>query len=198
MNFQDTETCAALMRAFAGECQSHTRYLLAAKEAAAQNLPVLQQVFTFTAKQELIHAQLFAKQLQQNGITEINLSAAYPLDSQNDLAKILREAQQHEQKESEDVYASFAASAAREEQQAAAELFRKIAAIEGEHAARFGLFADWMQQGKLFREDQPTLWLCINCGHIHEGTEPPQNCPVCGAVRGYSVRKALAPFTQCC
>ena len=198
MKFQDTQTCSALMRAFAGECQSHTRYLLAAKEATAQNLPVLRQVFEFTAKQELIHAQLFAKHLQQNGITEINISAAFPLDAQNDLQKILQEAHRNEQKESGDVYVSFAETAAREEQQAVADLFRKIAAIEGEHAARFGMFADWMQQGKLFREDQPTLWLCMNCGHIHEGTEPPQNCPVCDAVRGYSVRKAIAPFTQCC
>lgn len=198
MNFRETETCAALMRAFAGECQAHTRYLLAANEAKAQNLPVLQQMFIFTAKQELIHAQLFAKQLQQNGITEINISASYPLDAQNDLTKILQEAHRNELNESGDVYLAFAETAAREEQQPVAELFRKIAAIEGEHAARFGMFAEWMQQGKLFREEQPTLWLCINCGHIHEGTEPPQNCPVCGAVRGYSVRRAIAPFTQCC
>lgn len=36
MNFQESGTCAALMRAYAGECQSHVRYLLAAKEATAR------------------------------------------------------------------------------------------------------------------------------------------------------------------
>lgn len=195
MNFQETETCAALMRAFAGECQAHTRYLLAAKEATAQKLPVLCQLYEFTAKQELIHAQLFAKQLQQNGVTEICVNAGFPLDPPNDLCQILRASQQHEAKEAQDVYASFAEAAAREEQQPVAALFRKIAAIEAQHAERFGIFADWMQQGRLFREDEPTVWLCLNCGHIHEGTEPPQTCPVCGEVQGFAVRRAFAPFT---
>ena len=67
MDFAKSQTCEALMRAFAGECQAHTRYLLAAKSAAAQQLHVLRQAFEFTAKQELIHAQLFAQRLQQQG-----------------------------------------------------------------------------------------------------------------------------------
>ncbi|MEE9554179.1 MAG: rubredoxin [candidate division Zixibacteria bacterium] len=24
-------------------------------------------------------------------------------------------------------------------------------------------------------------WICLICGHIHEGAEPPEVCPVCGA-----------------
>ncbi len=24
-------------------------------------------------------------------------------------------------------------------------------------------------------------WLCVVCGYIHEGDEPPQECPLCGA-----------------
>lgn len=195
MNYQDTETCAALMRAFAGECQAHTRYLLAAKEATAQNLPVLRQLFEFTAKQELTHAQLFAAELQKHGITQIGIAASYPLDPANDLLQILRAAQQNEHAEAGDVYVSFAEAAMRDEQQETSELFRQIAAIEAEHAARFGQFADWMEHGKLFREEKPTVWLCLNCGHIHEGTEPPQRCPVCGAVQGFAVRKAFAPLT---
>ena len=195
MNFQETETCAALMRAYAGECQSHTRYLLAAKEATAQKLPVLRQLFEFTAKQELIHAQLFARMMQQNGVTEIRISAAFPLDPEHDLQKILQNAQSNEQKESSEIYAAFADTAAREEQLPAAALFRQIAAIEQAHAGRFAQFAGWMQEGRLFRETEQTVWLCMNCGHIHEGTEPPQSCPVCGEVLGFSVRKSFAPWT---
>lgn len=195
MNFQETETCFALMRAYSGECQAHTRYLIAAKEAIKQNLPVLRQVFEFTAKQELIHAQLFAQHLQQNGIPEVRTDAAYPLDPMHDLQQILRASQEHELKEAQEVYAAFADAAAHEEQQTIAQLFRQIAAIEQTHAERFGIFADLMEHGKLFREDQPAVWLCMNCGHIHEGTEPPQNCPVCGAVQGFAVRRSFAPFT---
>ncbi len=195
MNFQETETCTLLMRAYAGECQSHVRYLLAAKEAAAQQLHVLRQVFEFTAKQELIHAQQFADLLTKNGVSGIRIAAEYPLDAPHDLAQALLSAQQFERNEAEGVYPAFAETAAREEQPEAAALFRKIAEIERTHADRFGVFGTWMQEGRLFRENQPTLWLCLNCGHIHEGTEPPQNCPVCKAVQGFSMRKGFAPFT---
>jgi rubrerythrin len=26
-----------------------------------------------------------------------------------------------------------------------------------------------------------TRWRCTVCGYIHEGAEPPDECPVCGA-----------------
>ena len=57
------------------------------------------------------------------------------------------------------------------------------------------MFAKWMEEDKLFREDKPVKWLCLNCGHIHEGTEAPRICPVCNHEQGYFVREAFAPFT---
>ncbi len=24
-------------------------------------------------------------------------------------------------------------------------------------------------------------WVCVVCGYVHEGEEPPEVCPVCGA-----------------
>ena len=26
-------------------------------------------------------------------------------------------------------------------------------------------------------------WKCTVCGYIHQGDEPPSNCPICGAPR---------------
>jgi rubrerythrin len=26
-------------------------------------------------------------------------------------------------------------------------------------------------------------WVCITCGHIHEGDEPPDTCPICGVTK---------------
>jgi len=26
-------------------------------------------------------------------------------------------------------------------------------------------------------------WLCEICGYVHDGEEPPNNCPLCGAPR---------------
>ena len=37
----------------------------------------------------------------------------------------------------------------------------------------------------LYRKAQPIRWICTVCGRVHEGTEPPEFCPVCGHPRGH-------------
>ena len=59
---------------------------------------------------------------------------------------------------------------------------------------RFKL-ADLLGQNKLFSADKPIRWLCLNCGHVHEGIEAPTLCPVCSHDQGYFARPELAPFT---
>jgi len=34
-------------------------------------------------------------------------------------------------------------------------------------------------------------WECINCGYIHEGNEPPEECPECGASRDLFTEYAI-------
>lgn len=195
MDFSQTQTAAMLMRAFAGESQAHMRYSLAAAEAKKQQLPLLEQVFTFTAKQEHTHAQLIMQKMQQHGLTVQEISGSYPVDPSGDLAAILDAAVQHENHEADTVYPAFAQTAQDEGFLPEAELLRQLAEIERSHAERFAMFAQMLKDGTLFREDTQTMWLCMHCGHLHFGTEPPQSCPVCGAVQGYAVRRALAPYT---
>ncbi|NLG24892.1 MAG: rubrerythrin family protein, partial [Clostridiales bacterium] len=57
---------------------------------------------------------------------------------------------------------------------------------------RFAQYAEWVEQGKLFTEQQPAEWLCLNCGHVHRGTGAPAVCPVCSHDQGYFIR-ALHP-----
>lgn len=195
MDFCYTETAAALMRAFAGECQAQMRYTLAAALAKRQQLPLLQKVFQFTAKQERTHAELFMKAMQQHGLTAREITGSYPVDPQNDLAAILEAAVQHENHEADTVYPAFAEAAQNEGFAYESNLFRSIAEIERSHADRFAMFGQMLREGMLFREETQTMWLCMHCGHLHFGTEPPKECPVCGAVQGYAVRRRLAPYT---
>ncbi|HCR40389.1 MAG TPA: rubrerythrin family protein, partial [Lachnospiraceae bacterium] len=37
-------------------------------------------------------------------------------------------------------------------------------------------------------------WMCLNCGYVHWGKEPPRKCPVCHHDQGYFIRLELAPF----
>ena len=45
-----------------------------------------------------------------------------------------------------------------------------------------------LEAGQLFKENQSTAWLCLNCGHVHTGESAPEICPVCRHEQGYFVR----------
>ena len=195
MDFRNSVTRENLMRAFAGESQARNRYTFAAGQARREKLYVIEAVFRFTADQEKEHAEVFYKHLSELAGENIEISGAYPIDIANDAASLLRMAQHNEYEEHDDVYMNFAKKAEEEGFSAIADSFNKIAEIERIHGNRFGQFAEWLEQGKLFVSDVETAWMCMECGHIYRGTQVPPVCPVCHNDRGYFVRLELAPYT---
>ena len=198
MDFKNSETKDNLMRAFAGESQARNRYTIAASQAHREKLYVIEAVFRFTAEQEREHAEVFYKHLSEMAGQNIEISGAYPVDIANDVVSLLRMAQHNEYEEHDDVYMNFAKKAAEEGYSAIADSFNKIAEIEKVHGNRFGQFAQWLEEGKLFVSDVETAWMCMECGHIYRGTEVPPVCPVCHSDRGYFVRLEIAPYTGAC
>ena len=53
---------------------------------------------------------------------------------------------------------------------------------------------DLLEQGKLFVSDVQCAWMCLNCGYLYEGTEPPKQCPVCQHDQGFFIRLEMAPY----
>lgn len=197
-NFNESKTKLNLMRAFAGESQSRMRYYLAAITAQQQNLVGLERMFRFTADQEEHHAQVFYDMMKDAAGEEIPIKADYPADVYTNLQQLLNAAAKGEDREFREVYPEFARIAAEEGFIDIGTKFRMIADIEDKHKHRFQYYADLMKQGMLFRsEDTEEKWMCLNCGHIHTGSEPPQECPVCRVKQGFYVREAEAPFTSC-
>lgn len=199
MEFRNSETKDNLMRAFAGESQARNRYTLAATQAKEEKLYVIEAVFRLTADQEREHAEVFYRHLSEMAGESIAVDGSYPVDIAKDVALLLRMAQHNEYEEHGDVYPNFAKKAEEEGFLAIADSFRQIAEIEKVHGNRFGQFAGWLEEGKLFVSDVETTWMCLECGNIYRGTEVPPVCPVCYSDRGYFVRLELAPYTgNCC
>lgn len=194
-NFNQSETRINLMRAFAGESQARNRYTFAAAQAKTQKLHLVEAIFTFTANQEKEHAEIFYGHLREAAGENIAIDAGYPVHIAAAMPALLRMAQHGEMEEHDPIYPTFAAKAEEEGFAQVAAHFRLIAEIEKTHADRFGLLADLLGQNKLFSADKPIRWLCLNCGHVHEGIEAPTLCPVCSHDQGYFARPELAPFT---
>lgn len=190
----DSETLKNLMRAFAGESQARNRYTFAASLCRQQKLPVLEAVFQFTANQEKEHAEIFFNHMRAADGHTVHIDGGYPADLAAGALQLLRRAQHNEYEEFDPVYPAFADTAGAEGFSDIAASFRQIAAIEQSHGNRFGYFADLLEQEKLFVSDAACGWMCLNCGHIHRGTEAPKLCPVCRHEQGYFIRLELAPW----
>lgn len=196
VEFKQSETKDNLMRAFAGESQARNRYTFAAEKAKKQNQHVIHEVFMFTADQEKEHAQIFYNHLQELSGETIHVDGGYPVDLSDDLCTLLKKAQHNEYEEHDDVYKNFGDKAKEEGFMKVANSFKMIAEIEKIHGDRFGRFAEYLEQNKLYVSDVKTGWFCLNCGYVFEGEKAPEKCPVCDHDKGFFIRLDLSPFTE--
>ncbi|MBP3656396.1 MAG: rubrerythrin family protein [Clostridia bacterium] len=189
MDFKTSRTRENLMRAFAGESQARNRYTFAAAAAKRAGLEWVERVFLFTAGQEKEHAEVFLSHLAQCEGESIRIDAGYPVENTAwTPERLLRSAQHNEYEEAHSVYPAFAAIAREEGFPAIAASFELIAKVEKTHGDRFGQLAERAGEGRLFTAEKDTVWLCLNCGHIHTGKEAPALCPLCRHGQGYFVR----------
>ncbi len=186
MQFENTETFKNLARSFAGECQAGMRYQMVAKLAMKENMKTLADAVRTLAKNETYHAtQFFNKIIEKAGSREdIRFEAGYPFHM-GTLAESLRFAAADERSEAESIYPEYARIAEKEGFEDIAKLYKLVASVESHHENIFKYLTDSVQNGTLYKSEQPTLWICSECGYMHVGTEAWKVCPLCKAGQGY-------------
>lgn len=197
VEFSKSETKFNLMKAFAGESQARNRYTFAASQAKKSNLYVIEAVFKFTADQEKEHAEIFYNHLKDSAGETIVIQGGYPVDLSDDISELLKYAEHNEYEEFDNVYKAFGDTAKQEGFLKIASDFHNIALIEKTHGDRFKKFKELLETGSLFVSNTECKWMCLNCGHILNGTSAPESCPVCSHNKGYFIRLELAPFSEC-
>jgi rubrerythrin len=83
------------------------------------------------------------------------------------------------------MYPKFAKVAKEEGFNEISTVLENIARAEKGHEARYKKLLENIEKGKVFKRDKPVKWRCRNCGYIHEGTEPPEECPTCAHPKAY-------------
>ena len=194
-DFSKSETLKNLMRAFAGESQARNRYTFAAGLANTEKLPVIEAVFKFTANQEKEHAEIFYNYMKELTGENVQIDGAYPINISQQTLDLLKAAKHNEYEEFDVVYKDFGDKAKEEGFDEIGRVFHQIAAIEKIHGDRFELFANLMEENRLFLSDVATGWMCLNCGHVLTATQAPGIRPVCKHEQGYFIRMELAPYT---
>jgi rubrerythrin len=176
MELKGSKTEANLWTAFAGESQARNKYTYFASAAKKAGYEQIAAIFEETAGNEKEHAKMWFKELGGIGDTAANLRAAAT----------------GENEEWTSMYPEMAATAREEGFDRLAGLFEAVAAIEKEHEERYLALLANLEQDLVFQtDDENTVWICRNCGHIHVGKEAPAVCPVCAHPQAYFERRKV-------
>ncbi len=171
MELKGSKTEQNLMMAFAGESQARNKYTYYAGKAKKEGYEQIAAIFQETADNEKEHAKIWFKLLHGGSVAST--------------AENLKDAAAGENYEWTDMYATFAKEAKAEGFDQIAFLFESVAKIEKEHEERYKALLNNIETGSVFKKTEKTVWICRNCGHIYDGAEAPQKCPVCDHPQAY-------------
>ncbi len=176
MDLKGSQTEKNLLGAFAGESQARNRYTYFSSQASKEGYEQIAAIFTETANQEKEHAKRLFKLLKGG---EVEITASFPAGIIATTVDNLRAAAAGEHYETTQMYPGFAKVAETEGFNEIAKVFKSIAVAEKRHEDRYVKLAENVDSGIVFKRDEPVRWICRNCGHVHEGLEPPELCPAC-------------------
>ena len=164
-----TRTEQNLWAAFNGESAARAKYQLYAMQARKDGLQQIGAIFDETADNELQHAKLWLRALNELGETAENI----------------KKAQQGEHFEWTRMYAEFEQVAREEGFADLADQFQRAAQTEQAHDNRYGFFARQLEKERLFEKPDVQNWKCKNCGYPHVGNAAPETCPLCKHPQGW-------------
>jgi rubrerythrin len=171
-----------LLKAFAGESQARNRYAYFAGAAKKEGFEQISAIFLETAENEKEHAKIFFKFLEGG---DVEITASYPAGTVGDTKANLQAAAAGEKMEWTTIYADFAKVARDEGYPEVAVAFEMVAKVEKNHEARYRKLAENVEKGGVFKSNARLKWHCRNCGHVHEGPNAPEKCPVCSHPQAY-------------
>lgn len=179
------ETIKNLTKAFIGESQARNRYTIYARIAQKEGFEQIAAVFTETAEQEKEHAKWLFRlinQLKANNPVKVEAEAPTTLGSTTENLKSAIAGENYEYTE---MYPGFADVAEKEGFPEIARRLRAIAKAESHHEGRYIKLLSELEGKTLFKKEKKVYWICRKCGYLHEGTEPPEECPSCGHPKAY-------------
>lgn len=171
LELKGSKTEANLKTAFAGESQARNKYSYYASKARKDGYEQIAAIFEETAGNEKEHAKLWFKLLNGGAVS--------------DTLTNLLDAAAGENYEWTDMYATFAKEARAEGFDDIANLFAGVAVIEHGHEERYRKLISNIESDLVFSRDDEVIWQCSNCGHIHIGTNAPDECSICKHPQAY-------------
>ena len=188
-----SKTLENLTKAFIGESMARNRYTIYSKIAFKEGYDEISEIFLLTADNEREHAKWLFRMIndikkKEGSPTAIKVETEAPLILSNTIENI-KGAIEGENYEYTRMYPEFADTADKEGFKDVATRLRAIAVAEKHHEGRYKKLLKELQEGTFFKKKEKVVWVCRKCGYIHEGTEPPEECPSCNHEKAYFERQ---------
>ncbi|MBW1791968.1 MAG: rubrerythrin family protein [Deltaproteobacteria bacterium] len=152
-----------LAYAFAGESKASVRNEAFAKKADSEGYPQIARLFRAISDAESVHARRYLLLMRGKiGSTEENIETAF----------------QNEIKANVEEYPALIKDASDEGKDGVLKAFSQSRDVENGHAE---LYKKAMND--MLADRETDYYVCQVCGYVSED-EAPDNCPVCGAVKG--------------
>ncbi|MFA6506461.1 MAG: rubrerythrin family protein [Treponemataceae bacterium] len=181
-SLKGSKTEKNVLTAFCGESQARNKYTYFASKAKEEGFYQISLIFSETSDQEKEHAKRLFKFLEGG---EVKIEASFPAGVIGTTSKNLEAAAAGENYEWKTMYPGFAKIARAEGYDAIATVFEAIMVAEKQHQKRYDALKANIDEGKVFKKEKKTVWRCLNCGYLYEGTEAPKACPACAHPQAY-------------
>lgn len=193
LSFAESLTCRCLQAALLDKRRARQLYLDAARTLEEDGLHVIAHAFRFTAAQEGEHTAILEGLLTHLGGDLPAPEDAPPLPREP--IELLRAAAADEHAIWDERCPHDASVAQEEGYPRIAATFRRIAETDRQHARRFVQYMEAIASGRLLHDEQRLSWVCLACGQLHTGCEPPSSCPGCSGGQGHFIRTDFYPFS---
>ncbi|MDE5607709.1 MAG: rubrerythrin family protein [Muribaculaceae bacterium] len=175
-SIKGSKTEQYILNSYLSETQSYARYIFYAQVADKESYFPVGVIFRETADNEMHHAKVFLKMLEN---TEMTASTAIDAGFLGTTTANLEVAIKEESVGGYDYYQEAAKVARSEGFDDIASHFEAIATCEKIHHDRFQKFLDMINNGTLWKREKPVTWKCLVCGYTEVGLVPPTKCPGC-------------------
>ncbi len=186
----NSKTLECVCRAFLGESQARNRYTFYAKVASDEGFEQIAAIFRETADQEKEHAKKLFGIIQtlkakEPNPDELNIDGVGIPATIGDTLANLKAAAAGENYEHQIMYPDFAKIAESEGLKDIALAFATIKKAEVHHEERYNKLIAQVEAKTFFKKAKKVSWVCRECGYEHEGTAPPEKCPLCGKSKSF-------------
>lgn len=184
------KTLSGLLQAFVGESQARNRYSFYAGIARKEGYEQIAEIFDITADNEREHAHWFYKMIKEvaeslnedinNLITETPVPFMHGKTEDNITAAISGETHEYST-----MYPEISNQALKDGFTRIAARVKSISVAEKHHAERYNKLLKNLKNNTVFEKEENIWWFCRECGYLHFGKKPPEECPACGHSKAF-------------